>query len=100
MTGETDLVKMLKTLKPVHIPGDYVFCVIQDLAKINISDAVMMFRENEGYTIILKKKLADSLTLTYSYIAGWDYVNSSFITQRSRLDGGIFKSTFSRRNKL
>jgi hypothetical protein len=71
MTGETDLVKMLKTLKPVHTPGDYVFCVIQDLTKINISDAVMMFRESEGYTIILKKELADSLNLTYSYIAGW-----------------------------
>ena len=70
-TGETDLKKLLKTLKPVHNKGDFVFSIVDDLSKINFHDIIMMFKENEGYTIITKKKLADSLNLPYTFIASW-----------------------------
>ena len=30
-----------------------------------------MFKEEEGYTIILKKEMADSLNLEYSFVAAW-----------------------------
>jgi hypothetical protein len=70
-TGQTDLKELLKKLKPKHIPGDYVFCVVQDLRGINIDDVVMVFKENEGTTIILKKTLADQLEFSYSFVAAW-----------------------------
>lgn len=71
MTGETDLSKMLQTLKPQLHAGDYVFCVVEDLSRINSNDMLMVFRESEGYTVILQKELADDLELEYAFIAAW-----------------------------
>ena len=70
-TGKTDLKDLLKALSPYHNIGDFVFCVVNDLASINLHDAIMMFKEEEGFTIILKKETADQLKLPYSFIAGW-----------------------------
>lgn len=71
MNGETNLDKLLKTMKPKLNIGDYVFCVVDDLSTVNQEDAVLFFKEEEGYTIIIKRELADSLKLTYSFIASW-----------------------------
>ena len=71
MKGEKNLQKLLKTMKPKHNIGDYVFCVINDLSKINIDEIVLLFKEQEGYTIIIKKELADKSKLNYSFISGW-----------------------------
>jgi len=71
MMGETDLTKILKTLTPVHNSGDYVFCVIKDLNTIDINDALLVFREREANTIVLKKELADRLKLEYSFVSAW-----------------------------
>ena len=70
-TGKTDLDELLKSLKPKHNTGDFVFCVMDDLTKINLKDIIMMFREEEGNTIIVKKELADILNLEYSFVAAW-----------------------------
>ena len=69
MTGETKLDVLLKTMKPFHNQGDYVFCTTTK--KINIEDVIMLFKENEGTTIILAKETADLLELPYSFIAAW-----------------------------
>jgi len=45
MKGEKDLQKLLKTMKPKHNVGDYVFCVINDLGRINIDEIVLLFKE-------------------------------------------------------
>lgn len=71
MKGEKNLETLLKNMKPKHIPGDYVFCVILDLSTINTNDVILFFREEEGITILIKKELADILKLEYSYVAGW-----------------------------
>jgi hypothetical protein len=71
MAGEKDLDILLKTMKPKHIVGDYVFCVVNDLTKINQDDIVLMFKEQEGITVIIKKELADRLKLDYSFISSW-----------------------------
>jgi hypothetical protein len=71
MTGETNLEILLKTMKPKQNTGDFVFCTIEDLNKINFNDIILMFKENEGYTIIVKKQIADSLKLEYTFIAAW-----------------------------
>jgi hypothetical protein len=70
-SGETDLQKLLKTLRPELNPGEFVFCSIPDLAKINIADVIMSFKEKEGITIILPKPQADKLQLTYTFVAAW-----------------------------
>jgi hypothetical protein len=71
MNGETDLVKILKTLQPKHNAGDYVFCVVNDLNKLNLTEIIFFFREEEGTTVVLKKELADKLKLEYTFVAAW-----------------------------
>lgn len=70
-SGETELSRILKTLRPRHNPGDYVFSLIEDWSKIDLSKVVMFFKEEEGNTVIMEKELADQLKLSYSYVAGW-----------------------------
>src|SRR5688572_25115122 len=71
MTGETDLAKILKTLKPKHNAGDYVFCVVNDLNRFNLNEIIFFFREEEGTTVVLKKEIADKLMLEYTFVATW-----------------------------
>jgi hypothetical protein len=71
MGGEKNLEKLLKTMKPSHNEGDFVFCVVNDITALNNNDIVMLFREAEGFTVIIKKELADSLKLEYSFVASW-----------------------------
>ena len=71
MKGEANLNTLLRTMKPKHNIGDYVFCVVNDMTKINIDDIILFFKEQEGNTIIIKKELADNLKLDYSFISGW-----------------------------
>ncbi len=71
MTGETNLQTLLKNLKPeLHI-GDYVFCSIPDSLTIDTSNIVLLFKETEGHTIIIKKETADILQLGYTFVASW-----------------------------
>jgi len=71
MSGEKDLVILLNSMKPEHIPDEYVFCVVKNLENINLEEIAMFFREKEGITIIVKKEIADKLSLDYSFIASW-----------------------------
>lgn len=71
MSGEKDLVILLNSMKPEHIPGEFVFCVVKNLENINLEEIAMFFREKEGITIIVKKEIADKLSLDYSFIASW-----------------------------
>lgn len=71
MSGEKDLQTLLKSMKPEHNSGDYVFCKIEKLDPINLDDIVMFFKENEAATIILKKETADSLKLDYAIVMSW-----------------------------
>ena len=71
MTGEKDLVILLKTMKPKQNMGDFVFCTVNSLATIDFEHIILIFKEDEGYTIILKKETADNLKLKYSFVASW-----------------------------
>lgn len=71
MAGETDLGKLLKTMKPVLNEGLYVFCTIQDTTRIDPLDIQLLFREKEGVTIVTKMDVADKLQLRYSFVASW-----------------------------
>jgi uncharacterized protein len=71
MTGEKNLNKLLKTIKPIYNAGEYVFCTIKDIKQVNFSEIISFFREQEGISIILEKQVADRLQLDYSFIASW-----------------------------
>ena len=71
MNGEKDLETLLKNMKPKHNAGDYVFCTVRNTETIDLNQIEMFFREEEGFTVILKKEAVDSLNLDYSAIMSW-----------------------------
>ncbi|MGF7038284.1 ACT domain-containing protein [Mucilaginibacter lappiensis] len=71
MTGETSLNTLLKNMTPILNEGDYVYCTISDISSIDTANILGLFKEVEGITVILKKRIADQLNLSYSYIAAW-----------------------------
>lgn len=71
MSGEKNLEVLLKTMKPKHNVGEFVFCTTDHLEQINISQIIMSFQEEESITIIAKKEVADQLNLEYSFVASW-----------------------------
>lgn len=71
MSGEKDLQKLLKTMKPEHKSGDYVFCKVDNLENINLDKVEMFFREQEAITLILKEETAVKLQLDYSVVMSW-----------------------------
>lgn len=71
MPGESNLNTLLKTMKPKLNIGEFVFCPVKDLKTMDIKDTLLLFREDEAITIIVKKEIADTLKLDYSFIASW-----------------------------
>lgn len=71
MSGEKDLQVLLKSMKPEHVSGDYVFCKVENVKDININEIEMFFKEKEAFTIIIKKEIADVLQIEYSTVMSW-----------------------------
>ena len=71
MSGETNLKALLKTMSPKLNEGDYVFCTVNSLNNIDPKEIIGLFKEEEGWTVIVNKELADKLGLSYTYIAAW-----------------------------
>jgi len=75
MHGEKDLTRLLKTMTPELNDGEYVFCSVPDSFTIDVTKIAGSFKEKEGLTIILDKQIADSLNLTYHFVAKWITLN-------------------------
>ena len=71
MTGESNLATLLKTAKPEHNVGEYVFCRVADAGGFPVDEVVMIFKEAEGVTLIVRKEWADRNRLEYSFVAAW-----------------------------
>lgn len=71
MSGEKDLQQLLKSMKPEHNAGEYVFCKVEKLEDVNVNETEMFFKEREAITLILKKEIADQLKLDYSVVMSW-----------------------------
>ena len=91
MAGETNLKILLKTMQPKLNPGVYVFCSCKDLAGVSIHDVLLIFKEDEGFTIIIKKEVADKSGFQYSFIASW-----ITLTVNSSLDAVGLTAAFSK----
>ena len=71
MSGEKNLRKLIKEMKPVLNPGEFVFTTLSNSNEIPRSETVFEFKEKEGTTIVLEKSKADNLNLSYHFIASW-----------------------------
>jgi uncharacterized protein len=71
MSGETDIKSLLKNMTPELNEDEYVFCTIASIPDLNLEGVIGAFKENEGWTVILNKTLADKLGYSYSYVAAW-----------------------------
>ena len=71
MSGETNLSKLIKNLKPQLHKGAYVFTTVKNIDQIKGADTICQFRESEGVSIVIEKQKADQLNLSYDYIASW-----------------------------
>jgi len=75
-TGETNLHILLDTINPVLHPDEYVFCALPDKQWLVALPWISMFREEEGVTVILRRKDADYHALSYDFVAGWITLNA------------------------
>lgn len=71
MSGEKDLQILLKSMKPEHNSGDYVFCKEEKLESLNLDEVEIFFKEKEAITLILKKEIAEKLNLEHSMTMSW-----------------------------
>ena len=71
MTGETDLLKLVKDMKPELNHGEYVYCLAASKADAFMLDPLCYFLEKEGVTVILPREKADALDIPYSTICAW-----------------------------
>ena len=71
MSGEINLEILLKNMNPVINAGDYVFCTISTIEKIDLNEVIGSFKEKEGITLIISKDYADKLSLKYSTLMSW-----------------------------
>ena len=75
MPGEKNIQALIKNVKPQVHAGQFVFVVVSELGNIPVSEAIALFREEEGFTLILRRKTADKLDLEYSFVASWITLN-------------------------
>jgi hypothetical protein len=71
MSGEKNIVKLLKQMNPILNLGEYVFVTVINLDKVKRTDTLFEFKEEEGITLVLEKNKADILKLPYNYTSSW-----------------------------
>ncbi len=65
MKGENDLGLLIRNMKPRQVPGEYVFCSIDDEDIILIETPLLIFREDEGLTVVITRAAAESLKFKF-----------------------------------
>ncbi len=59
MTGESDLATLLRTMSPALDPREFAFCNLPPDAAASLArEALGTFRETEGVTLILERRIA------------------------------------------
>ena len=71
MTGETNIAELIKGMTPILNKGEFVFATVKDLSKIDRNDTLCEIKEKEGTTIVIERKKAEELNLSYQYICSW-----------------------------
>jgi uncharacterized protein len=70
MNGETNLNKLIASMKPHLNDGEYVFCTLQTI-EIEFQKILCFFKEIEGITIICDKTYANEKGFAYHGTFAW-----------------------------
>ena len=62
---------LIRSMMPELQPGEYVFASVTSLSGISWEDTICEFREAEGTTVVLERKRADALGISYDFVASW-----------------------------
>ncbi len=62
-------------MEPILNDGEYVFGTVKSTANIPRDLVVCEVKEREGITVVLARKDADELGVTYEYVASWITLN-------------------------
>jgi len=68
VSGESDLVQLLATMRPVVRAGEFVF--VSSAAPLSVP-SLATIAEDESTTYVLDRTDADTLGLHYEFVAGW-----------------------------
>jgi len=68
---ETNLNILLQNMNPILNEGDYVFCTLSSIEKIDLTKVIGFFKEKEGITLIITKDYANLMELSYTTIMSW-----------------------------
>lgn len=68
---EKDLYILLKKMHPFLNKGDFVFFSSPIIESNILKNAILLFKETEGTTVILPKTIADNLNIEYSSVFSW-----------------------------
>lgn len=71
MTGETELNKLIRGMKPELNEGEFVFCTLAESTLPAHVQPLAWFQEREGITLVLPKHQADALHLPYAFVSAW-----------------------------
>jgi uncharacterized protein len=71
MSGETNFSRLIKSMKPVLNEGEYVFCSFSNAESFDLKEAICVFREKEGFSVIFPKSLADEKKYPYTFVSSW-----------------------------
>jgi len=71
LNGETDLTKLIRTMRPELNQGEFVFCTFDSLQPALALNPICIFHEKEGVTAILSKTQADAAKISYSSTFSW-----------------------------
>ena len=63
----SSLDELLRSMNPILHDGEFVFCAAESAPH----DAIATFREDEGLTVVIRRRRADELRLPYSFVAAW-----------------------------
>lgn len=67
MTGETHLQILLRDMSPATLPEQYVFCTLRDeqITDFLALSPIAYFREQEGVSLVLTRRQAESANLSF-----------------------------------
>ena len=71
MSKDNKLSTVLANLSPQLNEGKYVFVTTELINHVPLTKIISLIQEDEGFSLILKKEVADRLNLQYSYVASW-----------------------------
>ena len=91
MSGEIELSNLIRGMKPQLQEGEYVFCSVPNYQVLVDIEPVCIFREAEGFTLIITKQQAEKLLIPYSFVAAW-----ITLTIHSSLDAVGFTAAISK----